>query len=233
MVVKDSEEYYRTMIDAGTKSWNLRDSHMLRMLEALIKYLEPQRPTIVTSETHKGKLRKEWNIGQLARKQFGMDKGYNIGFTTYNGSDYHSADQRSRGIFPEHEKKVEECLFATQGIPYKKNRQMYVFVGCLAFAKIKKNKDNNYVALDGYLEHLDVSQVHPAAILKDNMKFIELNLRGNVLIDNKRFLLTSQDIINFRNSITKNALDIDIRNSVEKNIHQIFEVNDDEVISLL
>ncbi|POG58127.1 hypothetical protein GLOIN_2v1488844 [Rhizophagus irregularis DAOM 181602=DAOM 197198] len=86
MVVKDSEEYYRTMIDAGTKSWNLRDSHMLRMLEALIKYLEPQRPTIVTSETHKGKLRKEWNIGQLARKQFGMDKGYNIGFTTYNGS---------------------------------------------------------------------------------------------------------------------------------------------------
>ncbi|CAG8756180.1 13942_t:CDS:2 [Rhizophagus irregularis] len=110
---------------------------------------------------------------------------------------------------------------------------MYVFVGCLAFAKIKKNKDNNYVALDGYLEHLDVSQVHPAAILKDNMKFIELNLRGNVLIDNKRFLLTSQDIINFRNSITKNALDIDIRNSVEKNIHQIFEVNDDELENMV
>jgi erythromycin esterase-like protein len=47
------------------------------------------RPTIVTSETrdtHKGKLRKEWNIGQLARERFGMDKGYNIGFTTHNGS---------------------------------------------------------------------------------------------------------------------------------------------------
>ncbi|CAG8765037.1 9592_t:CDS:2, partial [Rhizophagus irregularis] len=98
------------------------------------------------------------------------------------------------------------------------------------FAKIKKDKDNNYVALDGYLEHLDAFQIHPAAILKDNMKFIELNLEGNVLIDNERFLLTSQDIINFRNSITKDVLDIDIRNSVEKNIHQIFEVNDDEVI---
>ncbi|PKY60723.1 hypothetical protein RhiirA4_519701 [Rhizophagus irregularis] len=134
---------------------------------------------------------------------------------------------------------------------------MYAFVGCLAFAKIKKDKDNNYVALDGYLEHLDAcinskpqqppplhinetvkiiainmlkAQVHPAAILEDNMKFIELNLGGNVLIDNERFLLTSQDIINFRNSITKDVLDIDIRNSVEKNIHQIFEVNDDEVI---
>ncbi|PKC54105.1 hypothetical protein RhiirA1_477958 [Rhizophagus irregularis] len=35
---------------------------------------------------------------------------------------------------------------------------------------------------------------------------------------------------NIKNSITKDVLDIDIRNSVEKNIHQIFEVNDDEVI---
>ncbi|PKY62980.1 hypothetical protein RhiirA4_490563, partial [Rhizophagus irregularis] len=94
----------------------------------------------------------------------------------------------------------------------RKNRQMYAFVGCLAFAKIKKDKDNNYVALDGYLEHLDAcinskpqqppplhinetvkiiainmlkAQVHPAAILEDNMKFIELNLGGNVLIDNE------------------------------------------------
>jgi hypothetical protein len=25
----------------------------------------------------------------------------------------------------------------------------------LAFAKVKKDKDDNYVALDGYLEHLD------------------------------------------------------------------------------
>ncbi|PKK49320.1 hypothetical protein RhiirC2_803472 [Rhizophagus irregularis] len=68
------------------------------------------------------------------------------------------------------------------------------------------------------------AQIHPAAILEDNMKFIKLNLEGNVLIDNERFLLTSQDIINFRNSITKDVLNIDIRNSVEKNIHQIFEI---------
>jgi hypothetical protein len=125
----------------------------------------------------------------------------------------------------------------------RKNRQMYAFVGCLAFAKVKKDKDDNYMTLDGYLEHLDVCinskpqqppplyinetvkiiainmlkvQVCPAAILEGNMKFIELNLGGNVLIDNGRFLLTSQDIINFRNSITKDVFDIDIRNSVEK-----------------
>ncbi|CAB5185710.1 unnamed protein product [Rhizophagus irregularis] len=62
------------------------------------------------------------------------------------------------------------------------------------------------------------------------MKFIDSNLGGNVLIGNERFLLTSQDIINFRNSITKDIWGIDIRNSVEKNIHQIFETNNDEII---
>ncbi|PKY59115.1 hypothetical protein RhiirA4_514390 [Rhizophagus irregularis] len=98
----------------------------------------------------------------------------------------------------------------------RKNRQMYTFIGCLAFAKIKKDKDNNYVALDSYLKHLDVCinskpqqspplhinetvkiiainmlkvQIHPATILEDNMKFIELNLGGNVLIDNERLML--------------------------------------------
>ncbi|RIA83827.1 hypothetical protein C1645_880276 [Glomus cerebriforme] len=139
----------------------------------------------------------------------------------------------------------------------RKNHQVYTYVSCLAFAKIKKNHDNNYIELDSYLEHLDIcvnlkpqqlpplcinktvkiiainmlrAQVHPAAILEDNMKFIELNLGGNVLIDNERFLLTSQDIINFRNSMTKDIWGIDIRSSVEKNIHQLFEINDDETI---
>ncbi|UZO14293.1 uncharacterized protein OCT59_005753 [Rhizophagus irregularis] len=74
------------------------------------------------------------------------------------------------------------------------------------------------------------AQVHPVVILEDNMKFIDLNLGGNVLIGNERFLLTSQDIINFRNSITKDIWGIDIRNSVEKNIHQIFETNNDKII---
>jgi erythromycin esterase-like protein len=31
------------MIGAGTNSWNLRDSHMIRVLEALVKHLERQR----------------------------------------------------------------------------------------------------------------------------------------------------------------------------------------------
>ena len=31
------------MIGAGAQSWNLRDSHMIQMLKALMKYLERQR----------------------------------------------------------------------------------------------------------------------------------------------------------------------------------------------
>jgi len=36
--------------------------------------------------THRGELRKELNVGQLVRERFGMDKVYNIGFTTHIGT---------------------------------------------------------------------------------------------------------------------------------------------------
>ncbi|PKK58160.1 hypothetical protein RhiirC2_796769 [Rhizophagus irregularis] len=72
MVVKDSEKYYLL----GTLEFKMKSDYRSRL-------------TIVTSktrDTHKEKLQKEWNIGQLARERFGIDKGYNIRFTTHNGS---------------------------------------------------------------------------------------------------------------------------------------------------
>ncbi|GBB89142.1 hypothetical protein RclHR1_15820008 [Rhizophagus clarus] len=100
MVVKHSEEYYRTMIGTGTQNWNLRDLYMMQMLEAIIKYLGRQRGKPIKAivwahnshvgdarHTHKGELQKKWNIGQLARERFGMDKIYNVRFTTHTGSD--------------------------------------------------------------------------------------------------------------------------------------------------
>jgi len=99
MVAKDSEEYYRKMI-SGSLSWNLRDSHMINMLKSLMSFLERQRNKPVKAvvwahnshvgdarHTHKGEgRRKEWNIGQLAREQLGMDNVYNIGFSTHTGT---------------------------------------------------------------------------------------------------------------------------------------------------
>ena len=40
----------------------------------------------------------------------------------------------------------------------RKSRQMYKFVECLAFARVKKNKDNDYVGIFGYLNHVEDCQ---------------------------------------------------------------------------
>ena len=37
-VVRNAESYYRAMFRGGAESWNLRDRHMMSMLEALIAY---------------------------------------------------------------------------------------------------------------------------------------------------------------------------------------------------
>ncbi|CAI2174940.1 14883_t:CDS:2 [Funneliformis geosporum] len=99
MVVKDSEEYYRKMINGGAQSWNMRDSHMMELLKALINYFQRQRTKQVKAvvwahnshigdarQTHQGERQKELNIGQLAREQFGIERVYNIGFTTHTGT---------------------------------------------------------------------------------------------------------------------------------------------------
>ena len=42
-LVKDAEEYYRTMFSGQVSSWNLRDRHMAETLDALVAHLEQQR----------------------------------------------------------------------------------------------------------------------------------------------------------------------------------------------
>jgi len=95
-VVKDAEEYYRTMFHESVSSWNLRDRHMMETLDALDEYFEFQRPTsrivVWAHNSHVGDARAtqmgragEWNIGQLIREKYG-DECRNIGFTTYTGT---------------------------------------------------------------------------------------------------------------------------------------------------
>ena len=42
-LVKNAEEYYRTMFRGGSQSWNLRDRHMAGTLDALVDHLDHQR----------------------------------------------------------------------------------------------------------------------------------------------------------------------------------------------
>lgn len=95
-LVKNAEEYYRTMFDRRTSSWNLRDRHMADTLNALAAHLDRRagRSKIVVwaHNSHLGDARAtemarrgELNLGQLTREAFRHETVL-IGFTTYTGT---------------------------------------------------------------------------------------------------------------------------------------------------
>ncbi len=96
-LVKNAEEYYRTMFRGRISSWNLRDRHMMETLDALAHYLSqtngtPAKIVVWEHNSHIGDARAteigqqgEWNVGQLARELYGEETRL-IGFTTYQGT---------------------------------------------------------------------------------------------------------------------------------------------------
>ena len=58
LVVKNAEHYYRTMVQGGPESWNIRDRHMTETLERLMKHHGPGAKAIVWEHnTHIGDAR--------------------------------------------------------------------------------------------------------------------------------------------------------------------------------
>jgi erythromycin esterase-like protein len=110
-LVKNAEEYYRSMFRGRVSSWNLRDRHMAETLEALLEHLggSGARSKVVVWEhnSHIGDARAtsmgasgEWNVGQLTREQLG-EEAFLVGFTTYTGtvtaaSDWDAPAERKR-----------------------------------------------------------------------------------------------------------------------------------------
>ncbi|HEX5387354.1 MAG TPA: erythromycin esterase family protein [Gemmatimonadales bacterium] len=102
-LVRNAEEYYRTMFRGRVSSWNLRDRHMAETLEALVAHLDRTRggrTRVVVWEhnSHVGDARAtamgdqgEWNVGQLVRERWNADARL-IGFTTYSGTVSAAAD---------------------------------------------------------------------------------------------------------------------------------------------
>jgi erythromycin esterase-like protein len=95
-VVHDAEHYYRTMFGSGRASWNLRDTHMMSTLEALMAHVSRTnghaRTVVWAHNSHLGDARAtamsargELNIGQLVRQGYGAAM-VSIGFTTHSGS---------------------------------------------------------------------------------------------------------------------------------------------------
>jgi erythromycin esterase-like protein len=95
-LVRNAEEYYRTMFRGRVSSWNLRDSHMVETLQALERHLSADlgsAPRIAVwahnshlgdaSATEMGNIG-EWNVGQLVRDRYG-DDAVLVGFSTHRG----------------------------------------------------------------------------------------------------------------------------------------------------
>jgi erythromycin esterase-like protein len=94
-LVRNAEEYYRTMFRGRVSSWNLRDSHMAETLQSLERHLAtlgtPPRIAVWAHNSHLGDASAtemgdtgEWNLGQLARDRYGADAAL-VGFSTHHG----------------------------------------------------------------------------------------------------------------------------------------------------
>jgi erythromycin esterase-like protein len=129
-LVKNAEEYYRTMFRGRVSSWNLRDEHMFETLQELTAHLagrgESAKIVVWAHNSHLGDARAtemgeagELNLGQLVREHY-PDDCANIGFSTYTGtvtaaSDWDGAAETKRvrpGLAGSY-----EAMFHELGIP--------------------------------------------------------------------------------------------------------------------
>jgi len=92
-VVANAEQYYRAMYYGSVHSWNLRDQHMFETLQVLLAFGGADAKAVVWAHnSHVGNaaatemgVRGEFNIGQLARTEYG-NAAFNIGFGTDRGT---------------------------------------------------------------------------------------------------------------------------------------------------
>ncbi|HZS46704.1 MAG TPA: erythromycin esterase family protein [Blastocatellia bacterium] len=95
-LVKNAEEYYRSMFRGQVASWNLRDRHMADTFDKLVAHLNkqgtPAKTVVWAHNSHLGDARAtemssrgEINVGQLIRERYGYDV-CSIGFSTYTGT---------------------------------------------------------------------------------------------------------------------------------------------------
>ena len=128
-LVKNAEQYYRSMFRGRASSWNLRDRHMVETIEALVAHLNGSRhpkAIVWAHNSHLGDARAtemsqhgELNAGQLIRERF-PDEAMLIGFTTHHGSVTAASDwgapAERKNVRPALPGSYEE-LFHETGLP--------------------------------------------------------------------------------------------------------------------
>jgi erythromycin esterase-like protein len=129
-LAKNAEQYYRSMFSGRVSSWNLRDTHMVETIDALVKHLDRHggrtKVAVWAHNSHLGDARAtqmgasgELNVGQLVRERYGSDAVL-VGFSTYSGTVTAASDWGD----PPERKRVRpglngsyEALFHDVGLP--------------------------------------------------------------------------------------------------------------------
>ncbi len=96
-LVRDAEEYYRSMLKGPVVTWNLRDRHMVDTLASIARHLDARlgrasRIVVWAHNSHVGDARAtemyrigETNVGELVRQRWGRE-AFLVGFTTFGGT---------------------------------------------------------------------------------------------------------------------------------------------------
>src|SRR5258706_6205530 len=93
LVALEAEQYYRSMLEGGPTSWNVRDNHMVDTLERLMTQMPDAKAIVWAHNTHIGDARATdmamagmVNVGQLVRQSHAPDDVLALGFGSYKGS---------------------------------------------------------------------------------------------------------------------------------------------------
>lgn len=94
LTVVNAERYYVAAAKSNSTSWNIRDHHMVEIINNLIDYHGPEAKIIVWEHnTHVGDARATdmaqqgtVNVGQLVREQHHEEGVYIVGFGSYSGN---------------------------------------------------------------------------------------------------------------------------------------------------
>jgi erythromycin esterase-like protein len=150
-LVADAEQYYRIMYYGSSESWNWRDRHMFRTLEALLNFSGPKSKAVVWEHnSHVGDMsatqmsqRREINVGQLCRERFGA-KVYLVGFGTDHGTVAAASDwdgpMEIKDVQPAHPDSYE-------GLFHRLGEKMFLLP-----LSVQENSQVNYVLMQQRLE---------------------------------------------------------------------------------
>lgn len=135
-IVQNAGRYDRAMVRGGPGSWNLRDTHMMDVLDRLLERHGPDAKGIAWAHnTHVGDARATdmaeagmLNLGQLARERHGAERVFITGFGSHEGTviagqEWDAPWARMR-VPPAREGSVEDALHQEGG-----GRDLLLFTG--------------------------------------------------------------------------------------------------------